>query len=156
MPEGVSGEAPAGRIEDGVHRLALRVYYEDTDVSGLVYHANYLKFCERGRSDCLRLLGIHHADLRDPRNCRGGFVVRRMFCDFERSASLDDILVVETRIAGLTGARLLLRQEIARARERLFAAEVTVALLDGEGRARRLPASAIAALSPIAATKTPA
>ena len=68
------------------HVLPIRVYYEDTDFSGAVYHANYLKFCERGRSDCLRLLGIHHHELQGEAN----FVVRRMVCDFLKPATIDD------------------------------------------------------------------
>src|SRR6476646_10844587 len=73
----------AGRLEPQRHVLAVRVYYEDTDFSGAVYHANYLKFCERGRSDCLRLLGIHHREMHwHETEGRMGFVVRRMICDF--------------------------------------------------------------------------
>ena len=75
----------------------MRVYYEDTDFSGAVYHANYLKFCERGRSDCLRLLGIHHHEMHGTERRRMGFVVRRMDCDFLRPARIDDVLEVETR-----------------------------------------------------------
>lgn len=145
MAEG--GVKLAGRVEDGVHRLAIRVYYEDTDFSGAVYHANYLKFCERGRSDFLRLRGIHHHEL----NAKGrsGFVVRRMACDFLRPAGIDDILTVETRVVGVGGARLELRQRIWRGGELLFMAEVTAALAAG-GRPRRLPPEIAATLSRLA------
>jgi acyl-CoA thioester hydrolase len=125
----------AGRIEGGVHRLPVRVYYEDTDLSGAVYHANYLKFCERGRSDCLRLIGIHHHEL----SGRLGFVVRRMNCDFRKPARIDDLLEVETRFRSWAGARLELGQRILRATDVLFTAEVTVALVDAAGRPKRLP-----------------
>ena len=124
----------AGRIVGGVHVLPVRVYYEDTDFSGNVYHANYLKFCERGRSDCLRLLGIRH-HLMDGT----GFVVRRMVCDFLKPARIDDLLQVETRFGSRGGARIELSQTVKRAGETLFAAQVTVALVDGRGRPKRLP-----------------
>src|SRR5262245_15194040 len=82
----------AGRIEGGIHLLPIRVYFEDTDFGGVVYHANYLKFCERGRSDYLRLLGIHHHRLEGL-----SFVVRHMVCDFLKPARIDELLTVETR-----------------------------------------------------------
>ena len=104
-----------GRIEAGVHLLPVRVYYEDTDFSGAVYHANYLKFCERGRSDCLRLLDVHHHELHwHESEGRMGFVVRRMLCDFLAPARIDDLLVVETRFIELRGARMELDQRVLR------------------------------------------
>lgn len=130
----------AGRIERGVHILPVRVYYEDTDFSGAVYHANYLKFCERGRSDCLRLLGIHHHRL------DGNFVVRRMICEFMKPARIDDLLEVETRFHELGGARIEIGQAIKRKEEVLFSAQVTVARVDGQGRPKRLPKEMAAAL----------
>ncbi|MEM8687412.1 MAG: tol-pal system-associated acyl-CoA thioesterase [Pseudomonadota bacterium] len=132
----------AGKIEDGVHRLAVRVYYEDTDFSGAVYHANYLKFCERGRSDCLRLLGVHHHELHwHETEGRMGFVVRRMVCDYLRPARIDDLLVVESRFLALRGARMEIAQRVMRGDEVLFTAEVTAALVDGNGRPKRMPAA---------------
>ena len=131
MPESWPGLA--GRISDGVHVLPIRVYYEDTDVSGAVYHANYLKFCERARSDCLRLSGVHHHRLEDR-----SFVVRRMVCDFLKPARIDDLLEVETRFGQLAGARLELVQRVGREDDTLFCAEVTVVLVDGRGRPRRI------------------
>src|SRR5687768_18530595 len=80
----------AGRIVKGMHVLPVRVYYEDTDFSGAVYHANYLKFCERARSDALRLLGIRHGELEG----QLGFVVRHMTCDFLKPARIDDLLLI--------------------------------------------------------------
>ena len=132
------GEQPAiaGRILDGRHVLPVRVYYEDTDFSGIVYHANYLKFCERGRSDLLRLLGIAHRELD-----RSGlaFAVRRMTCDFLKPARIDDLLEVVTRVIELGGARLELAQSVQRGDAMLFTAEITLALIDASGRPRRLP-----------------
>ena len=124
----------AGRIADQAHVLPVRVYYEDTDAGGVVFYANYLKFCERGRSDCLRLLGIHHHEIDD-----AGFVVRRMLCEFLKPARLDDLLTVETRFREMGGARLELDQQVKRDTELLFSADVTVALIDGRGRPKRLP-----------------
>ncbi|MEM1199712.1 MAG: tol-pal system-associated acyl-CoA thioesterase [Pseudomonadota bacterium] len=132
----------AGKIEDGVHRLPVRVYYEDTDFSGAVYHANYLKFCERGRSDCLRLLGVHHHELHwHETEGRMGFVVRRMVCDFLRPARIDDLLVVESRFLALRGARMEIDQRVLRGDEVLFTADVMAALVDGNGRPKRMPAA---------------
>lgn len=125
----------SGRFEGKVHILPVRVYYEDTDFSGAVYHANYLKFCERARSDCLRLLGIHHSELHGT----ASFVVRRMVCDFLKPALIDNLLEVETRFGEFGGARMELSQTVLRAKERLFEAQVTVVLVDGKGRPKRLP-----------------
>ena len=130
----------AGKMRGGSHVLPVRVYFEDTDFGGVVYHANYLKFCERGRSDWLRLLGIHHHRL-------SGlvFVVRHMTCDFRRPARIDDLLEVETKLLAAAGARVELAQEVRRDEEMLFAATVTVAIVDGQGRPRRIPAEIAAA-----------
>jgi acyl-CoA thioester hydrolase len=136
----------AGRIGEGVHLLPIRVYYEDTDFSGAVYHANYLKFCERARSDCLRLLGIHQGAHWHETEARMGFVVRRMVCEFLKPAHIDDILEVETRLVEARGARMDLDQRIAKDSAALFEARVTVALVDGRGRPRRLPQDIAAAL----------
>ena len=124
----------AGKTENGVHILPVRVYYEDTDAGGVVYHANYLKFCERGRTDCLRLLDIHHHELTDAL-----FVVRRMVCEFLKPARLDDLLEVETRFVEMAGARLELEQRVTCPNRPLFSAKVTAALIDGQGRPKRLP-----------------
>jgi acyl-CoA thioester hydrolase len=130
----------AGRFEGDRHVLAVRVYYEDTDFSGAVYHANYLKFCERARSDSLRLLGIHHSELNAAGTGEGlGFVVRRLICDFLKPAQIDEVLEIETRFEAMGGARLELDQEIRREQELIFRAKVMVALVDGQGRPQRLP-----------------
>jgi acyl-CoA thioester hydrolase len=125
----------AGRVTGKVHVLPIRVYYEDTDFSGAVYHANYLKFCERARSDCLRLMGIHHSALHGT----ASFVVRRMECDFLKPALIDDLLEVETRFGEFGGARMELSQAVKRSGEKLFEAQVRVALVDRNGRPKRLP-----------------
>jgi acyl-CoA thioester hydrolase len=124
----------AGRIDGERHVLPVRVYFEDTDFGGMVYHANFLKYCERGRSDFLRLLGIHHHRLEDL-----VFVVRRMVCDFRQSARIDDLLEVETRFVELGGARIEIVQRVLGNGEALFEAAVTVALVDRQGRPRRIP-----------------
>lgn len=124
----------AGRIRNSVHIMPIRVYYEDTDAGGVVYHARYVAFCERARSDCLRLLGIRQSELDGLK-----FLVRRMTCDFLRPAQLDDLLEVETLFADMTGARVEIGQQVMLNGNTLFRAEVTVALVDGRGRPRRLP-----------------
>jgi acyl-CoA thioester hydrolase len=143
----------AGRIESGVHILPVRVYYEDTDFSGAVYHANYLKFCERARSDCLRLIGIDQGAHWHQTEARTGFVVRRMICEFLKPARIDDLLEVATRFVEMAGARLELDQIVSRKAEKLFQAKVTVALIDGGGRPKRLPANIAAALSSLLLAK---
>ncbi len=130
----------AGRLELGRHVLPVRIYYEDTDFSGVVYHAAYLKFLERGRSDFLRLCGVHHHEL--AAGAFGAmivFAVRHMEIDFLKPARIDDLLEIETRLIIAKGARLVLEQEIRRGEERLFRASVTVAVMTSEGKPTRLP-----------------
>lgn len=129
--------ALAGTWMSGVHRLPVRVYYEDTDFSGVVYHANYLRFLERGRTDSLRLAGIDQGSLHG--EGRGlVFAVRRMGIDFLKPARMDDVVVVETRVQAVRGASLTLAQGISRGGELLLTAEVLVAALAG-GRPARIP-----------------
>jgi len=144
----------AGRIDGGEHVLAVRVYYEDTDFSGIVYHANYLKFCERGRSDYLRLIGIHHGDLYSAQapEERLGFAVARMDTRFHAPAAIDDVLEVRTRFAALKGARFEFAQAIVRDGTPIFSADLTVALLDGRGQPQRIAGPLRARLEAIAAT----
>ena len=146
----------AGRIEANRHVLPIRVYYEDTDFSGFVYHANYLRFCERARSDCLRLSGIHHHELHWHENeGRMGFVVRRMMCDFIKPAQIDDVLEVHTRMTEIKGARFELDQRVMRGDELLFGGLVTAALVDGNGRPKRLPAEMREALQSLVQPPSP-
>ncbi|MCC5994791.1 MAG: tol-pal system-associated acyl-CoA thioesterase [Oceanicaulis sp.] len=135
----------AGQWRDGAHRLPVRVYYEDTDFTGVVYYANYLKFLERGRTDALRTAGVSHSELLslDPPL---GFAVRRISVDYIIPARIDDVLVVETRFEAARGARLTIAQRILRADAVLLTARVDAACIDLEGRPRRLPASTVAAL----------
>ena len=100
----------AGRIEGETHILPIRVYYEDTDFAGHVYHANYLKFCERGRSDFIRLLGIDHQSLAAAKMGEPGvFVVRHIEIEYLKPAQVDEVLEVVTRCAHIGGASLVLQ-----------------------------------------------
>ena len=125
------------------HRLPVRVYYEDTDFSGVVYHASYLRFLERGRTEFLRALGIAH---------RGGFgadgfhfVVRAMTIEFLKPALMDDELCVETHPSATGGASIDMMQKIRRGCEVLLTAKVRIAVVAG-GKARRIPAGILAKL----------
>lgn len=132
-------EALAGELAAEGHRLFQRVYYEDTDFSGFVYHARYLHFMERGRTDFLRLLGIEQGAM-----AGGGgaavFVVRHMEITFRAPARMDDVLMVTTVPAEIRGARLKLMQTVRREAETLIEAMVDVAIVDRAGRPRRMPA----------------
>lgn len=130
----------AGRLDGGAHVLPVRVYYEDTDFSGVVYHASYLRFMERGRSDFLRLCGIHHAELdAGAAGERLAFAVRHMEIDFLKPARIDDVLEVRTTCREARGARLVLEQEVCRAGDALITAKVTAAVINSQGRPRRMP-----------------
>ena len=133
----------AGVFAGGEHRLAVRVYYEDTDFTGLVYHASYVRFLERGRSDFLRLAGADHRAMGE---LGAAFVVVRLELDFRRVARIDDALVVTTRLAPIQGARMMFSQRVERDGQAICAAEVTVACIADDGRARRLPRALVAIL----------
>ncbi len=151
MPSQPSPRWPdiAGRLTSSGHVLPIRIYYEDTDFTGVVYHAAYLKFAERGRSDFLRLLGIRHYELDAGRYGDAlAFVVRRMEVDFLIPARIDDLLEVTSRVAEARGARLVLDQAIRREDAVLFTARVTVAVVGRDGRPRRLPTELAVRLSP--------
>ncbi|MBU2533430.1 MAG: tol-pal system-associated acyl-CoA thioesterase [Alphaproteobacteria bacterium] len=121
------------------HVLPVRVYFEDTDFSGIVYHATYLRWCERGRSDFLRLLGNDHKALLDGGDgAPAAFVVRRMSLDFRRPARIDDVLEVATRVKALSAAVLELEQTVRRDTTTLFAADVQIVLVSLEGKPQRL------------------
>ena len=125
------------------HRFSVRVYYEDTDFSGAVYHAAYLHFFERARTEFLRAEGIHHSEL-----AKDGiaFAVRSMEIQFIRAANIDDLLVVDTAVLEVTGARLTLDQSIERGDELIVRAKVVVVAVKA-GRAARLPKAVISAFS---------
>ena len=131
----------AGRIEAGRHILPVRVYFEDTDFSGLVYHASYLRWCERGRSDWLRLLGVHHSALIAPESGEpAAFVVRRLEIDYLRPARIDEVLEVTTECTEVSGVYLLLLQQIRRGETTLCKVVVKVVLISQSGKPMRLPA----------------
>jgi len=119
--------------------LTVRVYYEDTDFSGLVYHASYLRFMERGRTELLRDLGLGQRDLLQAQGGGLFFVVRAMTIDFRKPAQMDDLLTVETIVREVSGASFDLDQRILRGEEALVSAQVKIAAVEG-GRPRRLPA----------------
>jgi acyl-CoA thioester hydrolase len=140
----------ATTMDEAGHALPVRVYYEDTDFSGFVYHASYLRFMERGRTELLRSLAGNQSELH--RDAQGlVFVVRRMAIDFLRPAMMDDELTVRTVTRALRGASMTLAQQVRRGDELLVEAEVTVACVR-DGRAVRLPDSLRATLAPPAAT----
>lgn len=126
------------------HHIDIRVYYEDTDFSGFVYHANYLRYMERGRTELLRALAMEQADL--AREAGLIFVVRRMGLDFLKPARMDDMLTIVTTPLELRGASMPMSQEVRRGDEVLLQAEVTVAAVR-DGRAVRLPDGLRRALS---------
>lgn len=119
------------------HGFTVRVYYEDTDFSGNVYHAAYLRFMERGRTEFLREAGISHAELQKDGIA---FAVRSMNIDFRAAAHIDDLLTVTTELVEATGARMILDQSVQRDALGLVFARVTVVAINASGRARRLPA----------------
>ena len=133
-------------VEDGTgrwHRLPVRVYFEDTDAGGVSYHASYIRWCERGRTDFLRLLGTDSRRLIDGTDSHepAAFVVRRMTCEFLRPTRMDDILEVETRVKALGGASVTLLQTVRSAARPVFEAEVTVVLVAVSGKPLRLSAA---------------
>ncbi len=133
---GLDGEIRAGR-----HHMPVRVYYEDTDFSGAVYHASYLRFMERGRTNYLRLLGADQRALfeQTAQEAPGfAFVVRSMRIEFQRPARMDDVLTIVTTTQEVRGASITLHQQVLREREVLIDAQVKVAFVSG-GRARPIP-----------------
>jgi len=130
-----------GEIRDGRHMMRLRVYYEDTDFSGMVYHASYLRFMERGRTNYLRLLGADQRVLFEETEKEApgfAFVVRSMQIEFLKAARMDDVLEVITEPEDVKGASITLRQQVVRDGDLLVEAHVRVAFVSG-GRARPIP-----------------
>ncbi|MBT9382706.1 tol-pal system-associated acyl-CoA thioesterase [Pseudooceanicola sp. CBS1P-1] len=119
------------------HIFTCRVYYEDTDLAGIVYHANYLKFIERARSEWVKSLGIDQVAMKRDEGL--AFAVRQMEIDFLTPGRFDDELTVETRTEAVTGARLTLKQEVRRGAEVLFTARVVLVTLSDTGHPVRLP-----------------
>lgn len=127
------------------HRFTVRVYYEDTDFSGIVYHAAYLHFFERARTEFLRALGVHHSQL-----IQDGvaFAVRSMQIEFDAAAHIDDLLDVETRVDRVTQARLHLDQQIRCSGAVITRAKVMVVAIKASGKPARMPAALLAAIGP--------
>ena len=141
-------DAPfAGRFEGTTHILPIRVYYEDTDFSGIVYHASYLRFMERGRTDFLRLAGIEQGTLWSGED-QCAFVVHKMALEFLKPARVDDALTVRTTFEAKGGVRLIGRQSVLRGEEILVRASVEVVAIDAKGRPRRASERLRAALQP--------
>jgi acyl-CoA thioester hydrolase len=120
------------------HTFPIRVYYEDTDLAGIVYYANYLKFIERARTEWVRSLGIDQGQLKEIQGIV--FAVRRVEADYLRPARFDDALTVTTEAGTITGARIVLDQTVLRGDEVLFQATVTLVCLSDHGQAARIPA----------------
>lgn len=137
----------AGHLTRDGHELSVRVYFEDTDFTGVVYHARYAQFFERGRSDFLRLKDINHDKLK---NGLFGeplyFIVKSIAIDFSAPAHIDDILQVETLVSSHKGARLAMHQKIRRGTQTIASADVVVVLIDENGKPKRLPDELIQAL----------
>ena len=130
-----------GAIRDGRHHMQVRVYYEDTDFSGIVYHANYLRFMERGRTNHLRLMGAEQHTLfaeAETETPGFAFVVRSMRIDYRKPAHMDDVLEIVTEPEEVKGASVTVMQRVTRAGEVLVEAHVRVAFVTG-GRARPIP-----------------
>jgi acyl-CoA thioester hydrolase len=123
-------------------RITVRVYYEDTDFSGVVYHANYLKFFERGRTEGMRAAGLNHAELLDAEEPTA-YAVRNMSISFIKPARIDDLLEVVTEVTSMRGARLFFIQKIFKGEELLIEADVEVACMTLDGRPKRLDKSLI-------------
>ena len=130
-----------GEIRDGRHHQPVRVYYEDTDFSGIVYHASYLRFMERGRTNYLRLIGADHRamfEAAEKEAPRFSFVVRHMSIDFRKPAHMDDVLDIVTTPKEVRGASVTLNQKVMRGDDLLVEADVQVAFISA-GRARPIP-----------------
>jgi len=128
----------SGIIKQNTHFFKVRVFYEDTDFTGIVYHANYLKFAERGRTNFLRLLDINHSELinsKDPKF----FVVYKMESKFLGTSSIDDILEVRSVFKGIEGVRLKIDQDIFKNDKKVFSAKIEFALLNKNSRPIKFP-----------------
>lgn len=146
---------PGSTLPEGRHRYALRVYYEDTDAAGIVYHANYLRFAERARTEAMRAMGIPHAELL--RDCNLMFVVRRIKVDYLRPARLDDSLVVVTESLKIRAAAVLLRQDVQGPHGSCAILEVELACVPPGGHwPARIPPRWRQALNEMQAARPPA
>lgn len=145
----------AGRLDEGVHVLPVRVYFEDTDAGALVYHASFVRFMERGRTDFVRHLGITQSQMADAGEDAAFFIVRRIEIDYLKPGRLDDLLEVHTSIAEISRASLTLTQDVRREGVVLAAAKVLVVLVSKKGAPMRIGDRARAALEAAAAAGKP-
>jgi acyl-CoA thioester hydrolase len=136
-------------MSEASHRFAIRVYYEDTDAAGMVYHSNYLKYAERARTEWLRDLGVQQRQWRDETGL--GFAVTRCEIDFRRPARLDDVLDVATRVLEVGGASLVAEQVIRREADEVARLRLVVACIDRNGRPARLPKNLRTAMAAVTA-----
>jgi len=130
----------SGIIKENIHYFPLRVYYEDTDVGGVVYYANYLKFMERARSEMLRVVGIDQnamLDYNSPDDV--SFVVRRAEIDFNRSAEFDDELMITSEIIKLGAASIVIKQDVVKNNETLVSGRIKIAAIGRDGKPKKLP-----------------
>ena len=148
MPADPRDLPTAGRFEGREHVLPVRIYYEDTDFTGVVYHANYLRYFERGRSDTLRAAGVSHTDLLAG-DSPTAFTVVRLEIDFRRPARIDDALEVRTTYERVKGPRMFIRQRIVRGDELLCEARVEAACIDLSGRPARPSKLLLTKLAPL-------
>jgi acyl-CoA thioester hydrolase len=149
----------SGRIKDGAHLFPLRIYYEDTDLSGVVYHANYLKFFERGRTEFLRVAGIGHADLLT-RPEPIAFAATKLNVEYRAAARIDDALIVLTRFLSVRGVRMGLDQKLLRPEAKglvlVCRASVEIVCIDPKGGGpKRLPKEIVDALAPYVSEPEP-
>lgn len=144
---------PSGRFIDGEHHFALRVYFEDTDAGGVVYHANYLRFMERARSDMLRLVGIDQRATMEAG--RGVYAVVRADVTYRAPARLDDALLVRSRVADVRAATCIIDHDIMRSADLIAQAQVTVAFVAPTGRPTRQPPAWVALFQSISTRENP-
>lgn len=137
----------AGWLDGREHVLPVRIYYEDTDFTGMVYHANYLRYFERGRSDFFRIAGISHTELLQMAEPTA-FTLVRIEVDYRKAARVDDALLVRTGYDAVQGARLLVSQRIVRGDELIAEAKVQAVCIDLKGRAKRPPREMVEKLRP--------
>lgn len=140
-------EPTMGRFDGRQHYFPIRVFYEDTDFSGVVYYANYLRFFERARSSFFRLAGVSHTELLE-RETPLAFVIRKIVLDYKASARIDDALTIVTTYDRFKGARLWVSQKIYREDQLLVTADSEAAVIDLNGRPRRAPGYVIEKLTP--------
>lgn len=132
----ISDKAYSGRFDGKTHKLPVRIYYEDTDMSGIVYHANYIRYFERGRTDFLRCAGIIHSELA-AREKPLAFAVIAMDVRFKKAARIDDSLLVHTEYTEIKGARLHIKQWIMRGEDLIATNDVTAVSIDMQGNPQR-------------------